>query len=533
MFDIIIKNGTVIDGTGAPGITRDIGIRSGVITALGSIGETAAGEIYEAHDLVVCPGFIDIHSHSDFNLLVDPPARSKIMQGVTTEVCGNCGLSGAPLLGKAKEQRQKSLTGVGLTLTWSTMQEYIELLRAQRLFCNVAPLVGHGNLRGSIIGYENRDPSHKELDSMSRLLREAMEAGAWGLSSGLFYPPGAYAADQELIALARIAAQFGGIYASHIRSEEDRVVEAVAEALAIGRESGAAVQISHLKTMGEKNWGKLPRIFDLIEQAINAGLDVTADRYPYTAAATDLDALLPAWACEGGIDAELERLRDKELQERIFAAIVSGRKPAELFDRIRISRVFSERNRDLEGRTVTEAAGLRKQGIQEFVFSLLLEEKTRVDAIFFTMSEENLQNIFRRDYVMVGSDSAAWDTEGLLGEGKPHPRSFGAFPRVLRKYVMEDKVLALEQAIRKMTGQPASKLKLPDRGLIRPGYKADLVILNAAEVRDDATYEHPQQFPEGICRVMVNGRWVVQDGQITGERPGEVLLKNNAGFIHA
>jgi N-acyl-D-amino-acid deacylase len=525
MFDSIIKNGNVIDGTGAPGIIQDIGIRSGVITAVGRIGEAAAGEIINAHDLVVCPGFIDIHSHSDFNLLVDSPGRGKILQGVTTEVCGNCGLSGAPLRGKAKEQRQKSLTGMGLDLSWSTMQEYLELLRAQRLFCNVVPLVGHGNLRGSIIGYENREPSRKELDNMCSLLREAMNAGAWGLSSGLFYPPGAYARERELIELARIAAQYGGIYASHIRSEEDRVVEAVAEALAIGRESGAAVQISHLKTMGERNWGKLPRMFALIEEAISAGLDVTADRYPYTAAATDLDALLPAWACEGGIDTELERLRDTKLQGKIFAAIVSGRKPAELFDRIRISRVFSERNRDLEGRTVTEAAGLRKQGIQEFYFSLLMEEEARVDAIFFTMSEENLQNIFRRDYVMVGSDSAAWDTEGLLGEGKPHPRSFGAFPRVLRKYVMEDKILELEQAIRKMTGQPALKLKLPDRGLIMPGYRADLVIFNAAEVRDNATYDYPQQFPEGICRVMVNGRWVVQDGQITGERPGMVLLK--------
>ena len=525
MFDSIIKSGLVIDGSGSPGVIQDIGIRSGVITAVGSIGETAAQEIYEAQSLVVCPGFIDIHAHSDFNLLVDPPARSKIMQGVTTEVCGNCGLSGAPLQGRAKEQRQKSLTGIGLALTWSTVQEYIELLQRQPLFCNVVPLVGHGNLRGSIIGYENRGPSRKELDSMSGMLREAMDAGAWGLSSGLFYPPGTYAAVQELIALARIAAQYGGIYASHIRSEEDRVVEAVEEAITIGRESGAAVQISHLKTMGEKNWSKLERIFDIIEEAINTGLDITADRYPYIAAATDLDALLPAWACEGGIDQELERLHDKELREKIFSAIVNGQNPAEVFDRVLISRVFNEHNRELEGRTVTEAARLRKQEIQETFFNLLIDEQLRIDALFFTMSEENLQKIFRKDYVMIGSDSAAWDTEGLLGAGKPHPRCFGAYPRVLRKYVMEDKVLKLEPAIRKMTVQPALKLGLPDRGLIRPGYLADLVVFNAAKVRDSATYADPQQFPEGICRVMVNGRWVVQDGRITGERPGMVLLK--------
>jgi len=529
MFDTIIKRGLVIDGSGSPGIIQDIGISNGVIAAVGSIKETAAREIIEAQNLVVCPGFIDIHAHSDFNLLVDPPARSKIMQGVTTEVCGNCGLSGAPLQGMAKEQRRKSLTGIGPALTWSSMQEYIELLKRQPLFCNVALLVGHGNLRGSIIGYENRGPSRKELDNMSGMLREAMDAGAWGLSSGLFYPPGTYAAAPELIELAKIAARYGSIYASHIRSEEDLVVEAVTEAITIGRESGAAVQISHLKTMGEKNWGKLDRIFDIMEEAINAGLDITADRYPYTAAATELDALLPAWACEGGIDEELERLRDRQLQEKIFAAIVNGRNPAEVFDRVLISRVFNEQNRELEGRTVTQAARLRKQEILQTYFNLLIDEQLRIDAIFFTMSEENLQKIYRKDYVMIGSDSAAWDTEGLLGAGKPHPRCFGAYPRVFRKYVIEDAVLELEQAIRKMTGQPASKLGLPDRGLIRPGYRADLVILNAAEVRDSATYADPQQFPEGICRVMVNGRWVVQDGRITNERPGMVLLKKQAG----
>jgi N-acyl-D-amino-acid deacylase len=529
MFDSVIKNGLVIDGSGSPGIIQDIAISKGIITAVGSVGETAARELIEAQNLVVCPGFIDIHAHSDFNLFVTPPARSKIMQGVTTEVCGNCGLSGAPLLGRAKEQRQKSLTGIGVALTWSTMREYIELLQRQPLFCNVALLVGHGNLRGSIIGYENRGPSRKELDRMSGMLREALDAGAWGLSSGLCYPPGTYAEIPELIELAKIAARYGGIYASHIRSEEDLVVEAVTEAITIGRDSGAAVQISHLKTMGEKNWGKLDRIFEIIEEAINAGLDITADRYPYTAAATDLDAMLPAWACEGGIDAELERLRDKDMRERIFTAIVNGRKPAEVFERVLISRVSSERNRELEGKTVTEAARLRKQEMQEMFFNLLIDEQMRIDAIFFTMSEENLQRIYLKDYVMIGSDSAAWDTEGLLGSGKPHPRCFGAYPRVFRKYVIKDAVLQLEQAVRKMTGQPALKLGLQDRGLIRPGYRADLVILDAAEIRDRATYADPQQFPEGICRVMVNGRWVVQNGRITGECPGKVLLKGRRG----
>jgi N-acyl-D-amino-acid deacylase len=525
MFDIIIKRGFVVDGSGRPGIIQDIGISNGVIAALGDIAGVPAREIFEAQHFVICPGFIDIHSHSDFNILHEPPGRSKIMQGVTTEVCGNCGLSGAPLLGRAKEQRQKSLTGIDLSFTWSSMQEYIELLQDRGLFCNIAPLIGHGNLRGSIIGYEDRGPSRKEMEIMADLLRDGLNAGAWGLSSGLFYPPGTYAADDELIELARIAAQYGGIYASHIRNEENSVIEAVAEAVKIGREAGIPVQISHLKTMGEKNWSKLPAIFEIIEKALLDGFDISADRYPYTAAATDLDAVLPAWACEGGIEKELERLRNKELQEKIFAGIINLRRPEEIFDRVIIARVYNKHNKELEGKTVTEAAGLRHQAVKEAFFNLLINEQLRVEALLFNMSEENLLKIYLKDYVMVGSDSAAWDTEGLLGEGKPHPRCFGAFPRFLRKYVLDDGVFKLEQAVKKMTGQPAVKLGLKDRGFIKQGYNADLVIMKVEGLRDKATYDNPHQFPEGINRVMVNGTWAVQDGHSTDKRPGMVLLK--------
>jgi N-acyl-D-amino-acid deacylase len=525
MFDSIIKHGFVIDGSGFPGIIKDIGISRGVISALGDLDGAPAREIFEARDFAVCPGFIDIHSHSDFNLLHEPPGRSKIMQGVTTEVCGNCGLSGAPLLGSAKEQRRKSLTGAGISITWSSMQEYVELLQSRGLFCNVAPLIGHGNLRGSVIGYENRNPSQKEMDAMAGLLRDSLEAGAWGLSSGLFYPPGTYAADNELIALARISARYGGIYASHVRNEEDHVVPAVAEAVHIGREAGIPVQVSHLKTMGEKNWDKLPLLFDVIENALRQGFDISADRYPYTAAATDLDALLPPWACEGGVEKELECLYNRETQGKIFASILDHRRPEEFFDKIVISRVYNEHNKELEGKTVTEAAGKRNQTIQEAFFNLLIEEQARVEALFFTMSEDNLRRIYQKDYVMVGSDSAAWDPEGFLGSGKPHPRCFGAFPRFLRKYVLDERLLNLEQAVHKMTGQPAQKINLPDRGFIKQGYKADMVIIKLTELRDNATYDDPHQFPQGINRVMVNGSWAVREGRITGTRSGRVLLK--------
>jgi N-acyl-D-amino-acid deacylase len=360
---------------------------------------------------------------------------------------------------------------------------------------------------------------------MQQLVKEGMDAGAWGLSSGLFYPPGVYAAAEEIISLAKIVSACGGIYASHIRSEEDLVVEAIEEALRIGREARVSVQISHLKTMGEKNWHKLPRIFNIIEEAIMEGVSVSADRYPYTAASTDLDALLPAWACEGGIDAELERLRQEGERHKIFSFILAGREPEEVFNKVLIARVFSEFNKPLEGKTVAAAADMLNKNIRETYFDLLVEEQLRVGAIFFSMSEENLQKIYQKDYVMVGSDSAVWDIEGSLGEGKPHPRGFGTFPRVLKKYVFEQKVLSLEQAVRKMTGQPAAKLGLKDRGLIKEGYKADLVILNKETLSDRATYENPHQFPAGISHVMVNGRWAIRDTIATGIFPGKVVLK--------
>jgi N-acyl-D-amino-acid deacylase len=334
-----------------------------------------------------------------------------------------------------------------------------------------------------------------------------------------------YAAAEEIMCLAAIVSEYGGIYASHIRNEEDMVVEAIDEALRIGRKAHIPVQISHLKTMGEKNWQKLPLVFDKIEEGLNEGIDVSADRYPYTAASTDLDALLPAWACEGGIDAELERLSQEQERQKIFSYILDGRTAEEVFAKVLIARVFSEPNKQLEGKTVVAAANMLGKSIKGAFFDLLVEEQLKVGAIFFSMSEENLQKIYQKDYVMVGSDSAVWDIEGPLGDGKPHPRGFGTFPRVLKKYVFEQQVLFLEQAIRKMTGQPAAKLGLQDRGLIREGYKADLLILNKEELSDRATYEKPHQFPTGIYHVMTNGKWAIKDGIMTGTYPGEVILK--------
>lgn len=525
MFDVLIKNGRVVDGSGSPACIQDIGIKGDTISALGMIETDSALEIVEAHGQMVCPGFIDIHSHSDFNLFVQPPGRAKICQGVTTEVIGNCGVSGAPLLGPALEQRRHSLSNLGIDIIWSSMQEYLAVLKHQQLYCNVAPLVGHGNVRGSVIGYRSQRPTAEEMEQMKMLVKAAMDAGAWGLSSGLFYSPGSFAAEQEIVDLAKVVAEYGGIYASHIRNEEDTVVEAVEEALRIATKTGISLQISHLKTMGEKNWYKLPHIFNLIEEALAAGIDVSADRYPYTAASTDLDALLPPWACEGGIEAELERLQQEPQRQKIFSHILAGKSDEEVFNNVLISRVFTESNKTLEGKTIAEAAALLNKSISDAFFDLLIEERLRVGAIFFSMSEENLQKIYQKDYVMVGSDSAVWDIEGPLGDGKPHPRGFGTFPRVLKKYVFEQRILSLEQAVRKMTAQPAAKLGIKGRGVLKEGNNADLLIFSRDALTDRATYENPHQFPTGISHVMVNGKWALCDATLTGIFPGRVILK--------
>ena len=525
MLDILIQGGTVIDGTGAPAQRCDVGITGDTITAVGMLQGGQARECIDARDLHICPGFIDMHGHSDFNMLVQPPGRGKIMQGITTEVVGNCGLSAAPLLGAARGQREKSIKNLGLDLCWTHLDEFAETLKTKKLLCHIVPLIGHGNIRGAVVGYGNRQPTSEEMQTMERLLARQMEAGAWGLSTGLVYPPGMYADRDEIIGLAGIAARFGGIYTSHMRSEGDQLLEAIEETLAVGRSAGLPVQISHLKTQGKSNWHKLPAVFELIEKARAGGMAVFADRYPYTASSTGLDVVFPTWACEGGNAAELERLQSPDVRERIYADILDHMTEDELARDILIAKVLTKKNKPLEGMRLGAAAALRGQCVGEALFSILTEEELDVDAVFFSMCEDNLREILLRDYVMIGSDASVWDTEGVLGAGKPHPRAFGSFPRVLRKYVFEKKLLSLEQAVYKMTGLPARAIGLVDRGVIRQAMKADLVIMRMSDVRDRADYADPHRYPEGICRVMVEGAWEVAEGQLTEKYAGRLLLK--------
>ena len=525
MFDILITNARIVDGTGSPAFEGSIGIKGEKITAIGDLSESQAGAIIDANGLAVSPGFIDVHAHSEFTLLADPRGEGKVMQGVTTEVSGNCGLSAGPLYGDYFERRKGDLEELGLELSWHDLKDYFRLLEEKGTSLNFATLIGHGNLRGSVVGYGNRKPTSEEMERMKSLLRESMKAGGFGLSSGLIYPPGVYSETDELIELAKVVKEFGGIYASHMRSEGDRLLEAITEAIKIGEEGGIPVQISHLKTGGERNWHKLEEAFELIETARERGVDVTAYRYPYTASSTDLDAILPSWAYEGGADEELKRLSDPETREILKKEILTQHPKEDYWEKVMVAAVDSERNRGFEGKTMAEVAREMKKEPCEALFDFLLEEKLRISAIYFSMSEENLRKILRKEYVMIGSDSSARAINGPTRLGKPHPRTFGSFPRVLSKFVREEKVLTLEEAVRKMTSLPARRLGLNDRGVIKAGAFADLVVFNPERVHDTAGYTAPYAYPMGIRHVMVNGTFVVKDGAHTGEKPGKVLRK--------
>jgi N-acyl-D-amino-acid deacylase len=525
MFDVIIKNGLIVDGSGAPALKQDVGVKGERIEAIGDLTSSQAPLILNVEGRVVTPGFIDIHSHSEFNLLLNPSAESKIRQGVTPEICGNCGVSPSPLIGEAKSHRQDSLSSFGLNIDWSSLEEYCARVLDHGIAINVATLIGQGNIRASVIGYLNRKATSEELSRMKDLLRLGMEMGGFGLSLGLVYPPGVYTGLDELIDLARVAKELNGIVTAHLRSEGDRIFEALSEMITIGEETGVPLQISHLKTSGEKNWDKLASVFDLIEGAQTRGIDISADRYPYTASSTDLDSILPPWAFEGGNEEELKRLRNEKIREKMKEEILEEHPQDDYWEKIRIASLNSTSHKDWEGMTIFEIAEKVKKPPCDFVFDLLVEERLQVGAIFSSMSEMNLTEILKRPYVMIGSDSSVWAHYGVLKKGKPHPRGFGTFPRILGRYVREEKVLTLEQAIHKMTAQPALRIGLKERGLIKKGFYADLTIFDFQKIRDTSTYEEPYQYPEGIKYVLVNGRVGMKDGEPTGALPGKILLR--------
>jgi N-acyl-D-amino-acid deacylase len=530
MWDLLIQRARVIDGSGAPSFVADVAIRGDTIAAVGPSTAAQSRAIIDATGMTVAPGFIDLHTHSDYTLLVNPLAESKVHQGVTTEVIGNCGSSPAPLGDEAYPIiRARMEQQYGLEVSWRALAGYLERLTEAGMAVNVVPLVGHGTVRSAVMGYAQRAPTAGELRRMQELVADAMAAGAFGLSSGLIYAPGCYADSDELIALVKVVGQAGGMYFSHIRGESDTVLEAAQEAISVGERAGVAVQISHLKTAGRENWEKTPALLDLLDRANASGLDVTGDMYPYTAAATSLGALLPPWVHEGGLANLLPRLRDPQVRARIRHDIEQGLDGwwnplrATGWPGVQIAR--AAQHRSYQGMRFTDVAALRQQDPLEAALDVLLAEEGNAGVVLFMMGDAQVETILRHKRVMIGSDAGATAPYGVLGRSHPHPRAYGTFPRILGAYVRERGVISLEQAVWRMTGLTAWRLGLTDRGLVRPGYKADLVVFDAQRIADRATYDTPHAYPAGIRWVLVNGQVLLHEGERLPILPGRVLLR--------
>ena len=526
MLDILIQKAQVVDGSGHPPFTADIAIEGDTIHAIGELSAAEARTTIEAKELMATPGFIDMHTHSDWTLPGNRRAESKIRQGVTTEVIGMCGSSPAPVPSDPgrREQivAQASANRPWLTWEWNSFGEYLDHLR-EGIAVNVVPVVGHGPLRAAAMGWEDRSPRPEELAAMEDLMDQAMKEGAFGLSTGLIYPPSCYADTQEIIGLARVVASHSGLYFSHIRGEGATHLDAVREAIEIAETAGLPAQIAHFKSSGRPHWHQLPEAINLVEEARARGLDIAADRYPYIASSTGLGALLPHWTHEGGRSQFLARLADPATRSRIRQEVIARRKGLS-WQEVMISGCPARPAH--EGQTVEQLAEEQgKEGV-DAVLDLLLEAEGEVSMIQFSMSEENLQQVLRLPWVMIGSDGASLTPHGEMGKGKSHPRSYGTFPRFLGRYVREEELLTWPEAVRKTTALPAERLGLRDRGQLKAGKRADIVLFDPERITDRATFTEPYQYPEGIEYVLVNGRIVIEEGEHTGALPGEVLERH-------
>lgn len=518
MTDLLIRGGTVIDGTGAAAYRGDVAVTNGRVTDLGSFTGRRAMRMIDARGKVVSPGFIDIHSHSDESMLVNTAMESALHQGVTLVVCGNCGGSSAPVRGLAAEEADKEYARMGVTRSWTHFYEYADAVERNGMSLNVCSYVGHGTLRMCVLGAAARPPTPDELAEMRALLTRAMEEGAIGLASGLIYPPSAYGTTDELAALCQVVRANGGLYASHIRDEGAKLLEAVEENLEIGRRSKVRVQLSHHKASGQKNWGRVKESVAKIADARRAGVDVQADQYPYTASSTGLAVTIPNWAHEGGSAKLTERLRDPAARARIRGEETeTGR----AWDRIVIAR--ARHHPEYSGRSVADLAREAGKDPLEWTCDTLVEHEGAVDIIHHSMSEDDVRHVMSQPWIAIGSDSRANAPYGPLSFGKPHPRSYGTFPRVLGRYARDEKVVTLEDAVRKMTSLTAKHLRLRDRGRIEIGAWADLVVFDPENVADVATYDDPHRYPVGIEHVIVNGHVAIEAGETTAERAGRFL----------
>lgn len=529
-YDVLLQGGWVVDGSGNPRWRGDVAIRGDRIAALGRLTNVAARETLDVSGMIVAPGFIDMMGQSEINVLIDNRVLSKVTQGVTTEITGEGG-SVAPLTDALVALDSAFMKKYHFREDWRDLDGYFDQLARNRSTVNIATFVGATQIRTVVMGNEDRQPSAVELDHMTALVDSMMEQGALGVWSALEYAPANYSHTEELIALATAARRHGGIYASHMRNEGSRIDQALDETFRIAREADIPAEISHLKVAGRRSWGRMRAVLARIDSARAAGLDITADQYPYTAAATSLDASLPPWAESGGLDSLLARLRDPAIRARIRREMLQPTNGVEGFylesgggGGILITGVFQDSLRDLQGKRISEIAAARSRDPIETIFDILLAEGGhRTDAVYFDMSEPDVQAAMRTWWVAVNTDYGGVAPDGPLGAQSAHPRAYGTFPRILGRYVRDSGLMSLEFAVRKMTSLAAQRVGLTDRGLLRPGMFADITVFDPATVADRATYEQPHQPSTGIEYVFVNGQAVLKRGQLTAARPGRGL----------
>ncbi len=528
-YDVLIKGGTVYDGSGGEGRKGDVALRGDRIAAVGNLEGASASLTIDAHGLAVAPGFINMLSWSTESLIADGRSQSEIRQGVTTEIMGE-GESMGPVNDRVREKMLRDQKDIHYDIAWTTLAEYLRFLEKRGVSCNVASFIGATTIRENVIGFEDKDPTPAQMEDMRQLVRREMEAGALGIGTSLIYPPAFYSKTPELIELCKVAAKYQGKYISHMRSEGNQLLESVDELIRISREAGIPAEVYHIKAAGKENWPLLDQLFARIEAAQKEGLKITADMYTYTAAGTGLDACLPPWTEDGGYPALFKRLRNPATRAKIAAEVKAPSKDWENLylaagspEKILLVGFKSEKLKPLTGKSLAEVAKMRGKDPVETIMDLIAEDESRIDSIYFLMSEENVRKGLAKPWISFGSDEASQAPEGVFLKSNPHPRAYGNFARVLGKYVREEKVISLGEAIRRLSALPASNLGLDHRGFLKEGMFADVVVFDPATIGDRATFAKPHQYAVGMKEVFVNGQQVLADGEHTGAKPGRAL----------